>query len=759
MRRLLFALIAMGCCLAGYAQAQARTEAVPRKVVALYDGGFQENVRLLAIHRFFEMPLNLLGLDVEYHDIRQPLPALGDEVRGLIIGFDNTPELDAATYLNWLENALKSGKRLVLVESIGIHDSDALDDALLRQLRGIYKRVGLYDTNNWYPLTHKSVVLSRDTDMVDFERRIDPPLRPFEGGRVTAQGTSHLRVAVDGAVPEEYADLVVTGPQGGYVASGYAYYEQELQERYVTAWYINPFAFLRKALLPDRFPVPDVTTRVGRRIFYSHIDGDGWNNMSLIEEFRDKRLSSADVIEHKILRAYPDFAFSVGIVAADMVDGCFGSDHSRATARSILALPNVEASNHTFTHPLYWQFYEDYSPEKELPFAGAFPKRAGLFSQNVAAIFDRNQRPQKHELQQKPEREMSEMERVYEMYDAPRSYNCVAFDEDMEIDGAKQVILDLAPEGTKIRLMQWSGNTAPYERFLRKTREAGMFNINGGESRFDNEYPSYSSLFPIGVQIGKERQIYSTASNENTYTNLWSERFFGYRYLIETVRHTEVPLRISPFNVYFHSYSGERPASLRALQEIMNYARDAELLPMFTSDFAAIANGFYTTRMVPLGERRWRVEERGQLQTLRFDNAGDWRVDFSRSEGVLGERLHQGNLYIFLNPSHKQPEVALGKGEDKDALALTSSRWDILQAVRQKNGGISMRVRGFGKGRMHWRVPQDGTYQVATTGREGKVTAIQAPAKEKQIVFEFEAIDGIEPIELHIIPPKAVRNP
>ncbi|MGB1539401.1 MAG: hypothetical protein ACPG80_00425 [Rickettsiales bacterium] len=556
MLRFLALSLTMICLLCAPQPGRAENAFVQRKVVALYDSSYFDNVRHLLVHRLFEMPANWLGLDVRYHDVQTGFPELGDETLGVIIAFESEPKIDIPSYINWLHHwVVKKGKRLVLAESIGIENTNTLEDASLQKLKEVYARIGMRDMQVWHPLTHKSIILYKDPQMVDFERTLSPPLSTFQEMRITLEGTSHLKVAVSPEHPEQYADLVITGPQGGYVAYGYAYHEQDLQDHYVTAWYLNPFAFLRKSLIGNQhFPIPDVTTRNGRRIFYSHIDGDGWNNLSLIEHYHDTLASSADVIENEILRAYPDFGFSVGLVAGDVVNSCFGSDKSRETARRIYALPNVEPTSHTYTHPLYWEFFEHYTEEKEKPYIRAFPQRAGMFSQDFSSLLTRETKEENFNMdgghthnslrrQEKPRHEMTEKEKLKELYDVPRSYNCVPFDEEKEINEAKAIIEALTPEGKKVELLQWSGNTSPYEGFIRKVREAGMLNINGGESRFDNEYPSYSSLYPIGIRVGKELQIYSTASNENTYTNLWSERFFGYRYLIETVRHTEDPIR------------------------------------------------------------------------------------------------------------------------------------------------------------------------------------------------------------------------
>lgn len=777
---LLLAIVGLGLlAAAGQAQEQLNVQAanqqfVPRKLLGLYDSTYDVNLRNNNIHRYYEMPANRLGFDLHYQDIHQTLPDLDDSYHGIVVFFTHDlPDDRVPSYMAWLEKQLKNGKRLLLVDNIGISNNDALDNASLDRLKYILQQIGVRYTGAWQPLTHKSQITYRDPKLVDFERKLVPPFAPFSITRAMHNGKSHLKMVVDPAEPSVYSDLIVTGPQGGYIASGYALHEQDVQERYVSAWYINPFEFLRAALLDGqvKYPVPDITTRVGRRIFYSHIDGDGWNNLTKIEQYRNSLTSSAQVIYERILREYPDFGFSVGLVAGDMVDSCFGSDKSRQTAKDIMALDNVEPTNHTYTHPLFWQFFEDYTEEKEIPYATEYPKRTGLFSQDFwTLIKSSTSKPELMRekdkatlkaISKKPDYEKTEQEQLLELYRVPRSYNCVPFDEKTEIVTATEIIEELSPPNKKVELLQWSGNTSPYEKFLRVTREAGLLNINGGESRFDEEYPSYSSLYPIGINIGRERQIYSTASNENTYTNLWSERFFGYRYLIQTVQHTEEPLRIAPFNVYFHSYSGERPASLLALEEILNYARTREVLPIHTSDFARLSNGFYTMQIEPLTAQAWRIHNRGILQTLRLDEAETLSVDYARSKGVLGQRRYQGNLYIFLNPSIDKPEIYLIPRAAQESFAipvLMSSRWDVLDAARNADGGVALTVKGFGAGDMHWRVPEnEKVYRVHLNKGQKDEAVMNVAVKNGKIAYRLNDRYATSPVDLLITPISALE--
>ena len=72
-------------------------------------------------------------------------------------------------------------------------------------------------------------------------------------------------------------------------------------------------------------------------------------------------------------------------------------------------------------------------------------------------------------------------------------------------------------------------------------------------------------LPPISRPVGRERQIYSVNSNENTYTNDWTGPFNGQSMLVNTLRNTDQPRRLKGFNLYYHMYSGEKQAALKSV--------------------------------------------------------------------------------------------------------------------------------------------------------------------------------------------------
>ena len=62
------------------------------------------------------------------------------------------------------------------------------------------------------------------------------------------------------------------------------------EDREFRQWYINPFELFREAFQTDALPKPDTTTLSGRRIYYSHVDGDGWRNVTQIEPYRTRHV-------------------------------------------------------------------------------------------------------------------------------------------------------------------------------------------------------------------------------------------------------------------------------------------------------------------------------------------------------------------------------------------------------------------------------------------------------------------------------------
>ncbi len=689
---------------------------LPRNIMALYDAKFEGDPRFTATHKFLEMPLNHLGFIVKYHDINLPLPELDDSYRGVVVWYTTDTVLpDAVPMLGWLNKALDEDKKLLVMGSLGVSEKFREDDSNMQDLNRLMHRIGVHDRNSWVNVVHNVNIDNYTPEMVNFERDFEGEIRPYIAtNKVGKNSKSHLRLKAP-QYAEPSSDLIITSDKGGYVAEEYAVFQlyDEKDNLVLRQWFINPFQFLKEVFRDDYLPKPDTTTLFGKRIFYSHLDGDGWNNLSQVEKYKNKGLLSSDVLYREVFEPYDDFAFTVGLIVSELRTDCYGVPDSVPVAEKTMKLYNVEPGSHTYSHPLYWGFFADGDAAKEEAYSSLYPRQPlTKFFLSEMILGDGEEAIKTTEeytplLQggadamrgiRDPSNDSVE---IMKLYDTPRSYACEPFNLDREVQGSIDYIEKLS-SGKKVKLYQWSGNTTPFEAAIRKTREAGLFNINGGDSRFDTEYPSYATVSPLSAPIGDERQIYSSNSNENTYTNLWTDRFFGFKYLQTTVNNTESPIRVAPYNLYFHTYSGEKDAALTAVKENLDFARKQGLFPIFASEFASIASSFFPTKIYSLGRDHWRIEDRGSLQTMRIDDATLRAVDFANSKGVVGQSHYQGSLYIALDDRVEKPVIKLRSVDKSGGFPASptpyviESNWEI-KGLQFSKYSLSFATTGFGK--------------------------------------------------------------
>ena len=171
--------------------------------------------------------------------------------------------------------------------------------------------------------------------------------------------------------------------------------------------------------------------------------------------------------------------------------------------------------------------------------------------------------------------------------------------------------------------------------------------MNGGDSRFDKSFPSYSHLLPLYRKVGPYLQFYSSNANEIPYTANWTGPFSGYEQVIDTYRNTESPVRIKPINTYYHFYSGEKKSAVAALTKIYDWVVAQDVFPIFSSKYPTILKGFFDTKLIKEDQNTYRFSNSGSLKTFRIES-DQINVDFEASENVIGQKLHQGMLYIHL---------------------------------------------------------------------------------------------------------------
>jgi len=727
------AALAPGCRAAGEPD-------IDRIVIGLYDSRTDASLRRSRVHRLAEMPLNHLGLVLQPHDVRDGLPsdeAMRD-VRGIVTWFGAVAFPEPNAYLTWLEAQLRDGKKLVILGHPGVDPGRLTALVTRKKFDAVMAQLGLRWEGEWVELTYSTRVVAKNIFMVEFERPLPPALPPYQRiGLIGSAARAHLTVRRED--DGEETPLVVTGPNGGYVSPGYAALELP-RDPDNWAWQINPFRFFREALATDELPKLDTTTMSGRRVYYSQVDGDGWHNVSSALKYAGKNMEAAEVLYQDVLLRAPDMPVTIAPISGDLDKTWYGDDKTRDLARQIFALPHVEAGSHTHSHPFTWGFFRDPNPRKELRYLPLYPARPG--HSQADSVWDGDK-----VLAGQPPPAMPPDDALPPGYTTPRSYAVQPFRLETEVAGSIKLIEEVLPPGKHVAVFQWSGDTSPFERALALVSAAGIRNINGGDSRMDGNFASYAQVAPLGVRVGAARQVYSSASNENTYTDNWRRRFYGYRGLAETLARTETPIRVKPINIYYHFYSAEREDGLSALWFNLDYARRQEIAPVATSRFVAMVDGFNSAHIIVLGERRWRIEDRDGLETVRFDHASLLAVDFARSEGVIGQRHLQGSLYVALDRAVAAPVVALraydAPHRDPDAAApyLVHGRWRV-EGLAYQERGWQFRGEGFGDAEFVWKVPRPGRYAIAAVDPEGRRAAAEAVAGADGLLRFSLAIAG-----------------
>ncbi|MGT2493991.1 hypothetical protein ACU4GD_34565 [Cupriavidus basilensis] len=94
--------------------------------------------------------------------------------------------------------------------------------------------------------------------------------------------------------------------------------------------------------------------------------------------------------------------------------------------------------------------------------------------------------------------------------------------------------------------------------------------MNGGDTLITRSNPSWTQISPLGInKPGRHLPgLCSQPERERLHQSL-ARTYHGFERVIETYELTDRPLRFKPVNIYYHSYSGTKVASLRAPRRSM----------------------------------------------------------------------------------------------------------------------------------------------------------------------------------------------
>ncbi|MBI5855777.1 MAG: bifunctional glycoside hydrolase 114/ polysaccharide deacetylase family protein [Nitrospirae bacterium] len=346
-------------------------EVMPRKVLVLYDGRVDPDLRKAPVHRFLDFPLNYLGYVPDHWDVQNGLPSfpLVGRYAGLVTWFRSDTTAVSGVLPQWLQLHVEQGLHLAILDHFGFGP----DNVRLKPFALLLSAVH----GDLVPVTVQfkdSRVGYEVAPLPDPEAFL--PIRALKG---------HALLTIQRRAGE-FQDAVAAMPWGGYALSPYVVRELLTPDQF--RWVIDPLRFLQEALALPPMPVPDTTTENGRRLLLIHIDGDGFPSKA---EFPGAPFSG-EVVLKEILEKYK-VPTTVSVIEGEVAaTGKYPqlAPQLERIARRIFSLPFVEIASHSYSHPFFWMT-QNQDPNKPESVSLAIPGyrySAETFDREIAGSLD-----------------------------------------------------------------------------------------------------------------------------------------------------------------------------------------------------------------------------------------------------------------------------------------------------------------------------------------------------------------------------------
>jgi hypothetical protein len=605
----------------------------PRHILALY-GNNLTNIEVRVsfatdsgVSHLLQMPLEWFGYDVEYlHTWQDQLPTVvSPEIAGIILDRMVTiPPAKERAFADWIIAQKRAGLKILFLGNIPFEDPEVRAH--------IANELGMGGTGLPVEGLH-GLKLERSGKHTNFEAPIQLTLADFIDVQAPSGSDVWISFSASGAGRRVSFDPVFLTSWGGAMLDPHILFRRPDDYE---MWKIDPFEFVRQWLGDSAFPGPDTTTRDGVRMFFAHIDGDGYRHNSAA--LRGAR--SGDYIYQALIRKYP-FPVTCSIIEAEITAAIVGQSDAdvkllTGQAREMFRDEKVEAGSHSYSHPFFW-----------------------LKKDRFLGIYDRRN------LHLKPKLNYGQDVDYYR-----------------EVVGSIRYIeKELLPPGKTVEIMLWSGNCRPGTQALKWCEKIGVENMNGGDTAMTRRNRSFTRVFGATVPWGDSLQIYAAHQNENVYRKRWkggaspgSVFWAGFTLALDSFNNTEEPRRLKPVNIYYHWYSGDNIASYNALKQLYEWSSKQELHSVTAAPYARLARDARATRIYRSGQNRWIARNEGYCRSYRMRWTGDV-PDLAQCVGVSGWRRHKDTLYIHTT-GRKQTEIALTR-DSKRHLYLESSTAEI----------------------------------------------------------------------------------
>ncbi|MDE2255836.1 MAG: endo alpha-1,4 polygalactosaminidase [Betaproteobacteria bacterium] len=598
-------------------------ELVPRRVLLLHScaDGDSPTLQAQSAHLYGAMPLEYWGLVPEYRYVGEAAPTqpLAGRYAGVVLWSDRAEVPESTRQL--LRQARAEG---VPVAILGQSEPSVLG------LFGLQPS----EDNLPAPLSVQRPPGAPQGEMI-------PLITAADTVRLQAGAGCHVWLRATGADGSSMDGAALT-PWGGYALGGFGVFN--LPGDAGVRWSIDPIAFFGSALRVGDAPMPDITTRTGRRAFFVHFDGDGWVNAC------DSPGSplACEVLVTQFLEHYRTPTLASVIVAEVSHEGLYPATAGAAQqwARRMFALPHIEVGSHTWSHPFDWvaasEEHDRGKPTKALPYGNYLPIPNYTFSTRT------------------------------------------------EVVGARDFIQDkLCPPGKPCNMILWPGDCNPPNSAVALSYAAGMHNINGGGATLTKTQPSLCYVWPMGIPKGRDFQVYAALSNEETYTHNWQGPYFGFERALETYAMTDAPRRLKALDLYFHPFIVTKAAGLASLHKVWTWAMQQPTHPISGIQYARSVLAWRQATVARTLQGAWQLRGDADLRQWRQPQSAS-QPDLRASRNLAGFSTHAGMRYL-----HAAADEALLQSAVEDtppAARLVDANGDITRLTTLSHGGMELEL-------------------------------------------------------------------
>ncbi len=574
---------------------------VPRRIAVLHGWKNADDSRPAfpadtLTSELLQAPLEWLGCEVDFFDAGKGLPPNLSPLRyrGILLDEElHLPLEQEDAFADWLLTQQRHGVKILF--------SGAIPFTREHVVRRVFTALGISGDNLPARLERAPTIVTQDAQMMNGETPVQPSTAEYRS--LIAPRGSKVMLTLQGQDVNGRTlrfDPIFLAPWGGALLRPYILL-RGLPDQ--TFCHVDIYSYL-EAWLHDgqSFPAPDTTTRDGMRLFYSHIDGDGFVSRSALAG----NPLCGEAIRDQILKKYP-FPVTVSVVEAEIEAQMSGLDPNavsryREAARSVFALPNVQPASHTYSHPFRW-LDPDPSDETKYPTRNLVLKPWTNYTEDISM--------------------------------------------DREVRGSIEYINRvLLPPDKKVDMLLWSGNCRPGAEAIRLCDEMGVENMNGGTTIMSRLYPGIAGVAPRHTFWDGSMQIFAANQNEFMYANGWLGPFFGgFANVVDTFERTGAPRRLKPVNAYYHFYSATYLSSMRALEKILDWSMEQPLHAVTARQYAQMVRDAWATRLFELEPGHWLISNGGHLRTFRLPASSD-DPDMAASRGVTGWHREGGALYV-----------------------------------------------------------------------------------------------------------------